>query len=143
MTIKNNNYLEIRKFSHPDMTGVLYLWKECGLLFPGNDPVRDIELKVSFQPDLFLVGEAEGRIAATLMAGYDGHRGWLNYLGVLPEYRGSGYASQMVLHATALLRELGCPKVNLQVRNSNMGVIEFYKKIGFYEHEVSSMQMKL
>jgi len=142
--MKNSNVsLLIREYNNSDIEGVLQLWKECNLLFPGNDPVKDIELKVAFQPELFLVGVSENEIAATLMAGYDGHRGWLNYLGVLPQYQRQGYASQMIDHAIIILKNLGCPKINLQVRNNNIGVIEFYKKIGFYEHEVVSMQRKL
>lgn len=133
----------IRKFSTADSEQVINLWDECGLLFPGNNPETDIRLKVAFQPDLFLVGAVDQRIAATLMAGYDGHRGWLNYLGVLPEFRRSGFGSKIVAHAVELLRKLECPKINLQVRNTNLGVIEFYKKLGFNNHDVSCMQLRL
>lgn len=135
--------LRIRAFAQDDKEQVINLWRECNLLFPGNDPNNDIRLKVAFQPDLFLVGLANQQIAATLMAGYDGHRGWLNYLGVLPEYQGRGFGRKIVLHAVELLKSLECPKINLQVRNNNPGVIGFYRKLGFIEHEVSSMQLRL
>lgn len=140
---KKAYYFLIRPFNHEDTEQVVNLWRECGLLFPGNDPYNDIRLKIAFQPELFLVGTMERKIAATLMAGYDGHRGWLNYLGVLPEFQRSGFGKRMIQHAADLLKSLECPKINLQVRNTNLGVIEFYKKIGFLEHEVSSMQMRL
>lgn len=133
----------IRKFSYQDKDQVIGLWRDCGLLFPGNDPENDIRLKMNFQPDLFIVGVSEERVAATLMAGYDGHRGWLNYLGVLPAYQRMGFASKIVLYAVELLKDLECPKINLQVRNTNTGVLDFYKKLGFKEHEVSSMQLRL
>jgi len=141
--MKNINTFEIRTFIHGDTEQVVNLWRECGLLFPGNDPYNDIRLKTAFQPELFLVGITGEKIAATLMAGYDGHRGWINYLGVLPEYQGHGYGSKIISYAINLLKTLECPKINLQIRNTNSGVIEFYKKIGFIEHDVSSMQLRL
>ncbi|HPR36506.1 MAG TPA: GNAT family acetyltransferase [Spirochaetota bacterium] len=141
--MKNNNTFLIRPFIHGDTGQVVNLWRECGLLFPGNDPYNDIRLKTAFQPELFLVGTTGEKITATLMAGYDGHRGWLNYLGVLPEYQRSGFGKKIVFHAVELLKTFECPKINLQIRNTNSGVIEFYRKLGFTAHDVSSMQLKL
>jgi ribosomal protein S18 acetylase RimI-like enzyme len=137
------NDFAIRPFAQKDTEQVVNLWRDCGLLFPGNDPYNDIRLKTAFQPEFFLVGFYGEEIAATLMAGYDGHRGWLNYLGVLPGYQRLGLGKRMIHHAIDLLKSFECPKINLQVRNTNTGVIEFYKKIGFLEHEVSSMQLRL
>ncbi len=141
--MRNKFIFSIRPFIHDDTEQVVNLWRECGLLFPGNDPYNDIRLKTAFQPELFLVGTADQKIAATLMAGYDGHRGWLNYLGVLPEYQHSGFGSKIISHAIGLLKTLECPKINLQIRNTNSEVIQFYKQLGFSEHEVSSMQLRL
>lgn len=95
------------------------------------------------RPDLFLVGELDGRIIAAVMAGYDGHRGWLYYLGVLPEHRRSGYGRVIVAEAERLLRLEGCPKLNLQVRTSNLEVIEFYRRLGFAIDDVASMGKRL
>jgi len=103
----------------------------------------DIKLKTAFQRELFFVGTSESVIAATLMAGYDGHRGWIYYFGVLPEFRSKGFGRKMIIHAVDELKTLGCPKINLQVRNRNLQVIDFYKKIGFINHEVQSMQMRI
>jgi ribosomal protein S18 acetylase RimI-like enzyme len=106
---------------------------------PHNDPVKDIHRKLSVQPELFLVGVAQGQVIATIMAGYEGHRGWLNYLAVAPKMRRSGLGRQMVLEAEKRLFALGCPKVNLQVRASNREALDFYKKIGYDEDEVVSL----
>ncbi len=133
----------IRQFMREDTEQVVNIWRDCGLIFPGNDPYNDIRLKTAFQPELFLAGIADQRITATLMAGYDGHRGWLNYLAVDPEYQRCGFGTKIIIHAIDLLKSLECPKINLQVRNTNLGVIEFYRKLGFTEHEVSSMQLRL
>lgn len=137
------NDLLIRAYNDYDKESVISLWEECGLTTPGNDPAEDIYLKTSFQRELFFVGTSGSVVAATLMAGYDGHRGWINYFGVLPEFRAKGFGRKMIIHAVNELKNLGCPKINLQVRNSNLQVIDFYKKMGFITHEVQSLQMKL
>jgi len=133
----------IMPFSEKYRKPVIELWEKCGLFYPGNDPDTDIDIKMKFQPELFFIGMSGERVVSTLMAGFDGHRGWLNYLGVHPDFRKKGYAGSIVSYAMEKLRELGCPKLNLQVRNSNTGVIEFYKRLGFYHHDVTSMQIKL
>jgi len=133
----------IKNFKQENSTDVIELWNRCGLIVPGNNPEKDIELKMQFQPDLFFIAEIDGRIIGAVMTGYDGHRGWLNYLGVLPEHRGTGCGRALVEYSIRKLKELGCPKLNLQVRNSNTGVIEFYKKLGFNDHDVTGLQLKL
>ena len=133
----------IRKFDPADKAEVIKIWELCRLIVPGNNPEKDIELKTEFQPDLFFVAELDGIITGTVMTGYDGHRGWLNYLGVHPDHRGSGFGRKLVEFSIQKLKELGCPKLNLQVRNSNSGVIDFYSKLGFQHHDVTGMQLKL
>ena len=75
----------IRVFQVRDEDRVVDLWKACGLLRPWNDPRKDIARKLKVQPELFLVGLEDAEIVATVMAGYEGHRGWINYLAVSPE----------------------------------------------------------
>jgi len=133
----------IRAFTLKDKSQVINLWTLCGLIVPGNDPEKDINLKMKFQPELFFIAESELKIIGTVMTGYDGHRGWLNYLGVHPDYRGIGCGRSLVKFSLQKLKELDCPKINLQVRSSNTGVIDFYKKLGFTGHDVISMQLKL
>jgi ribosomal protein S18 acetylase RimI-like enzyme len=110
---------------------------------PQNDPIKDILRKLEVRPDLFLVGLLERKIIGTVMAGYEGHRGWINYLAVLPEHRRRGYAAALMQEAERLLREAGCPKINLQVRAANVAVIDFYRKIGFAVDDVVSMGKRL
>jgi ribosomal protein S18 acetylase RimI-like enzyme len=135
--------INIRNFNSADKAEVINLWNLCGLIVPSNDPEKDIELKMKFQPELFFIAVSAGTIIGTVMTGYDGHRGWLNYLGVHPEHRGTGCGRLLIEYSIQRLKELNCPKINLQVRNSNTSVIDFYKKLGFIDHEVTSMQLKL
>ncbi len=134
---------QIRPFRPEDAGAVLELWFACRLIVPQNDPRRDIARKLQVNPEWFLVGELEGRIIATCMAGYEGHRGWINYLAVAPEHQRCGYARRLMEEAERLLRTAGCPKINLQIRATNLGVIEFYRNLGFRVDEVVSMGKRL
>ena len=135
--------LHVRAFGPADQPRVLELWEQCELVVPWNDPVRDIETKLAFQPELFLVGELAGRVAASVMAGYEGHRGWINYLAVAPEQRGLGLGRRMMEAAEAKLAKLGCPKINLQVRASNQQALGFYERLGFRPDDAVSLGKRL
>ncbi len=134
---------DVRPFREPDTDDVVRLWRRCGLVMPQNDPTEDIAMKMRFQPDLFLVGAVRGRIVSSVMAGYEGHRGWINYLAVDPDLQGEGIGRAMMGHAESALAALGCVKVNLQVRTGNSAVIGFYRSIGYAEEDRISMGRRL
>ena len=135
--------LEIRAYRESDQDAVVDLWRECGLVVPWDDPVKDIHRKLRTQPDMFLVGSLRTRLVATVMAGYEGHRDWINYLAVAPDCRNSGLGRRIIEESEARLRALGCPKINMQVRSSSANVIEFYKTIGYSVDDVVSMGKRL
>jgi ribosomal protein S18 acetylase RimI-like enzyme len=135
--------MRIRPFRPDDEAAVVALWEHCGLVRPWNDPRRDIRRKLLVRPDLFLVGLVEDHIVASVMAGYDGHRGWLNYLAVDPAHQRRGHGRAMVAEAERRLRAAGCPKINLQVRTSNHRAVEFYRRLGYAVDEVLSMGKRL
>ena len=134
---------QIRTYYPTDQDKVIQLWVDCGLAVSHNNPVRDIERKSKVNPEWFLVGELDGDLIASCMAGYEGHRGWINYLAVSPRYQRKGYAAELMREAERLLANAGCPKINLQIRATNQDVIEFYKSIGFKFDEVVSMGKRL
>ena len=133
----------VRPFMTSDEPAVVELWRQCGLTVPWNDPHEDIAQKMAFQPELFLVGILAGQVVATVMAGYEGHRGWINYLGVAPQFQRHGIGSRMMLEAEKALRELGCAKINLQVRETNQAVIAFYEQLGFSSDHVIGLGKRL
>jgi ribosomal protein S18 acetylase RimI-like enzyme len=135
--------LLIRAFRKGDEDAVVALWQACGLTRPWNDPRKDIARKLTVQPELFLVGELDGKVVATLMAGYEGHRGWVNYLAVAPEHRRRGFARVLMQEAEERLLALGCPKVNVQVRDSNQEALGFYRSIGYLQDEAVSLGKRL
>ena len=135
--------MEIRPFRESDQDAVVALWRECGLVRRWNDPVQDIRRKLGMQRDMFLVGWMDSRLVATVMVGYEGHRGWVNYLAVATDCRRRGFGRVLMDEAESRLRSLGCPKINLQIRRSNAGVVAFYRSIGYAEDDVVSMGKRL
>jgi GNAT superfamily N-acetyltransferase len=135
--------LNIRTFQPKDEPAVVDLWRRCDLLRPQNDPHRDIARKMRIRPDLFFVGESEGRLVATVMAGYEGHRGSVNYLAVCPTVQRRGFGCEMMAHVERRLRLEGCPKINLNVRTSNVAVSGFYLALGYLRDDVVSLGKRL
>ena len=150
----------IRPFRTEDTDAVVALWESCGLVRPWNDPRRDIARKLTVQPELFLVAEpdatdgddtdthtdtdtAEARVVAAGMAGFDGHRGWVNYLAVRPDLQGSGLGRTLMAEFERLLTDLGCPKLNLQVRAGNEQVLGFYASLGYTDDRTVSLGKRL
>lgn len=135
--------MEITPFEEKYKEEVIRLWKACGLVVPQNDPARDIERKRKVDPELFLLGLIEGRVIATVMGGYDGHRGWINYLAVEPTEQRKGYGQAIMRAVEKLLEQKGCPKINLQVRTTNQSVIKFYSAIGYEVGDVIGLGKRL
>ena len=135
--------MKIRPFQAADEAAVIQLWRACNLVVPQNDPHKDIRRKTAFQPELFLVGVKADRVVATVMAGYEGHRGWLNYLAVDPQFRRRGIGRRLVAHAEQILCDAGCPKISLQVRTGNAAAFEFYRALEFQLDDVVSMGKRL
>ena len=122
---------------------VIQLWQDCGLVAPQNNPIRDIQRKSQVNPEWFLMGLQNDTIVASCMIGYEGHRGWINYLAVAPTEQRKGLAREIMAEAERLLREAGCPKINLQIRATNTAVIAFYESIGFTTDSAISMGKRL
>ena len=135
--------MQIRPFQPADEAAVIALWRKCDLCRPWNDPKKDIRRKLKVQPELFLVGLASDALVASVMVGYEGHRGWINYLAVDPGYQRRGFGGALMAEAERRLRECGCPKINLQARPTNRAVIEFYESLGFAVDQAISMGKRL
>lgn len=135
--------MHIRPYQSSDEASVIELWFQCGLVTPANNPQCDIARKCSTSPDLFWVAVFENRVVGTCMAGYEGHRGWINYLAVAPDVQRQGIASQLMVAAEEKLMALGCPKINLQVRATNTAVLAFYQTLGYTQDAVISMGKRL
>lgn len=135
--------MKIRTYQNSDQQAVIQLWDDRGLVVPWNDPVKDIERKMALGADLFLIGELNGKIITTAMGGYEGHRGWVNYLAVDHRQQNNGYARQMMAELEARLIDKGCPKINLLVRETNVDAVHFYEAIGYLTDNSISLGKRL
>ena len=135
--------MKVRVHNEEDHDSVISLWQECGLVAPQNNPARDIERKLEVDPDLFLVGANENGIVATVMGGYEGHRGWINYLAVKLSEQRKGYGRAIMQAVELRIKGKGCPKINLQVRATNEAVLAFYAAIGYGNDNVVGLGKRL
>lgn len=140
----------VRAFRPEDTESVIALWEEAGLTRPWNDPRLDIQRKLSVQPELFLVAvddgsadSAEPALVGTVIAGYDGHRGWLYYLASATSHRRRGVGRALVAEAERLLLGMGCPKIQLMVREGNEQALGFYDELGYERFSVSNTGKRL
>lgn len=119
---------------------VIALWKTAfGYDAPHNAPGLVVDKKLDVQDDLFFVALIESRVVGTIMAGYDGHRGWLYSVAVHPDHRHTGLGAALVCHAEKALIAKGCVKINLQIADGNERVTGFYESLGFVVEKRVSM----
>ncbi len=119
-----------------DEAAVIALWEACGLTRPWNDPARDFRLAVEGATSAILILRGEAGLAASVMTGFDGHRGWVYYLAVAPERRRGGLGARMMAAAEAWLRARGAAKIQLMVRDDNEAALGFYEALGLERQEV-------
>ncbi|CAG70053.1 GNAT family acetyltransferase [Acinetobacter baylyi] len=133
----------IRQFSHTDLEDIISLWELCGLTRPWNNPEIDIFRKAEQQDGLFLIATRDDKLVATLMGGYDGHRGWISYLAVHPQYQRQGIATALVQQLEKRLIARGCPKVQLLIRKDNLDIQSFYDELGYEEVDAICLGKRL
>ncbi|WP_287910094.1 GNAT family acetyltransferase [Acinetobacter sp.] len=133
----------IRQFQETDLEDVIALWETCDLTRPWNSPEIDIFRKVAQKDGLFLLAVKDEQLIATVMGGYDGHRGWVNYLAVHPHDQRNGVATALIQQLEKRLIALGCPKLQLLIREDNIDVQSFYEQLGYEEIEVVCLGKRL
>ncbi len=143
MNTEETDRFTIELYQADDEADIISLWQECELVVPWNNPLTDIERKTGDSPHLFFVGRFDEELVASCMAGYDGHRGWIYFLAVRKAHRRKGLAARLTSHVEASLIEMGCPKLEMMVRNSNTSVISFYRNIGFNPDPVMVLSKRL
>ena len=133
----------IRPYIDTDLEDIIQLWERCDLTRPWNNPEIDIFRKAAQKDELFLVAVKDQTIIATLMGGYDGHRGWINYLAVHPNHQRNGIATALIQHSEKRLIALGCPELQILVPKEHIDIQNFYEQLGYDEKEVVCLAKRL
>ena len=121
----------VREARAEEKLAVIEIWRACELVKPQNDPSQDFDLALQTETSTVLVLESHSQLIGTVMAGFDGHRGWFYYLAVLPQFQSIGNGQLLVESAEKWLVDQGAPKTMLMVRHTNSKVIAFYEKLGY------------
>lgn len=130
----------IETATRADQDQTIALWRQAGLTRPWNDPATDF-LRALETPtsDMFVIRQGDA-VIASVMVGFEGHRGWVYYLATAESCRGQGYARLLMHHCEQWLLARNCPKLMLMVRSANTGVIAFYEDLGYERSDVVTMQ---
>jgi ribosomal protein S18 acetylase RimI-like enzyme len=135
--------MEVRPMRKEDRTALIELWHACGLTRPWNDPDRDIDLATGAGDAAILVGEEGKRLIGCVMVGFDGHRGWVYYLGVAPDRQRRGHGRAMFAAAQVWLEARGAPKIQLMLREDNAEARHFYEALGLELQPVVTLGRRL
>jgi ribosomal protein S18 acetylase RimI-like enzyme len=133
----------VLSFEERYRSDVIALWDKCGLTRPWNDPDKDIDRKQTDENGAFFVLLRGERLIGSVMAGYDGHRGSINYLSVDPDFQTAGLGKMLMSRCEAFLIARGCPKINLMVRQGNEKVLRFYEQLGYAEETAVALGKRL
>lgn len=133
----------VSQIADADIDAVVALWRHCDLTRPWNDPHADLAQARATPTSTVLVGHLEGVLVASVMVGYDGHRGWVYYLAVAPQAQRGGLGRQMMQAGETWLRDRGAPKIQLMVRNTNTAAIGFYERLGLERQDVVTLGKRL
>ena len=135
--------MRIDTCTDPDREAVVELWRRCGLTRPWNDPREDLARALAAADATVLVGDSEGGVVASVMVGFDGHRGWIYYLAVDPALQRQGLGRAMMRAAEQWLRDRGAPKLQLMVREDNTQALDFYARLGLERQVVVVLGKRL
>jgi ribosomal protein S18 acetylase RimI-like enzyme len=136
------NILPFQNATHRSQ--VVALWETVfGYEAAHNNPGLVIDKKVAVNDQLFFVAVTDSTVVGTIMAGYDGHRGWIYSVAVAPSHRKQGIGSQLVAHAERALTGKGCVKINLQIMEGNESVAAFYASLGYSVDKRVSMGKRI
>lgn len=143
MSELTDQQITLRDFDVKDTEAVVQLWQRCGLTRPWNDPHKDIARKTKSGNGAFWVGVIDDQVMASIMIGYDGHRGSINYLAIDPDYAGRSLGRYIMEKAEVFLLDLDCPKVAFCVRRENDAVLAFYDKLDYGIDDVYALGKRL
>lgn len=131
--------MRIEPAAAADREAVIALWQEAGLTRPWNDSIADFDQALANPTSTILLARDDTGLTGTVMAGFDGHRGWVYYLAASPDRQGQGIGRELMKAAERWLIDLGCLRVRLMVRTDNAAANGFYEAIGYDRQDVVTL----
>ena len=136
----NAREASLRQYMPADQNDLVELWSVCGLLRPWNDPLEDIRLCVTTPSSELVVAELEDQLIGSAMLGHDGHRGWVYYLAVHPNWQGNGIGRSLMFYAEQWMDARQVPKIQAIIRADNLLVRGFYRRLGYQDNDVQVVE---
>lgn len=130
----------IRPAAAADLSALNALWERCGLHPSRSDTSERLAALIEFCGGLFLAASRGDEVVGSVMASWDGRRGWINRLAVAPSARGAQLGDRLMAEAERRLRAIGCDKVNLLIEPDNAGIERFYRRHGYERDELIFME---
>jgi hypothetical protein len=136
----NAGEVSLRQYMPADQNDLVELWSVCGLLRPWNDPLEDIHLCLTMPSSELVVADSAGQLIGSAMLGHDGHRGWVYYLAVLPNWHRNGIGRSLMSYAEEWMDERQVPKIQAMIRADNLPVRGFYRRLGYQDGDVQMVE---
>ncbi|MHA1115129.1 MAG: GNAT family N-acetyltransferase [Candidatus Heimdallarchaeaceae archaeon] len=124
--------MEIKNFSMDYYDEVYELWKKTGLTVTKSDSREGVKIMLERNPDLFLIGIENDKLVSVVYGGFDGRRGFVHHLAVDPDFQRKGLGKMMMEELVKRFKRMNVEKIHLFIEKRNLGVIEFYKRLGWY-----------
>ena len=136
----NARAASLRQYIPADQNDLVELWSVCGLLRPWNDPLEDIHLCVNMPSSELVVADSAGQLIGSAMLGHDGHRGWVYYLAVHPNWQRNGIGRSLMSYAEGWMDQHQVPKIQAMIRADNLPVRGFYRRLGYQDNDAQVVE---
>ena len=127
---------EIRAATTADIDAVLTVWEQARSTAARtpDDPETVAQL-LDRDPGALLVAESDGEVVGALIAGWDGWRGNVYRLAVLPSHRREGVARRLVEAGHERLRAQGARRVTALVGGEEGAAHGLWRAVGYQRDE--------
>lgn len=124
--------LQLRHYNDADFPLFQKMLKDIGIYYEPLDTRDILRKKIEHDSESIIVAEDNGRLVGTVFILYDPWCSFVYHLGVHPDYRGKGLATQLMDEAEGKLKARGINRPTLFVEEDNQEVVDFYKKRGWF-----------
>jgi len=138
------NFTTVREMTQEDYQAARALWTACGLKLGEADSREGIARLLEANPGLSFVVERKGEVIGSVLGSFDGRRGWVRHVAVLPRFQGRGIGAALLTRLEEAFKARGITQIHLHVPVDNASVTAFYERLGWTRrHDVILMTKRL